>query len=116
VQAAVDIERQRHAACLERWPAIVAAMKSLVVSYNDGAGLEAVTLVEDTANHENAGVIVASVTNGRRALVIALDGSDVTVRTRSGPNDSLSGALWVSLNRTDENAAAYLLRDWLERL
>jgi hypothetical protein len=112
----MDVERQRHAACLERWPAIVAAMKSLVASYNDGAGLEAVTLVEDTVDRENASVTIASVTNGRRALVIALDGSDVTVRTRSGPNDVLSGMQWVSLDRTDENAAAYLLRDWLERL
>jgi hypothetical protein len=64
----------------------------------------------------NPGVTVASVTNGRRSLVIALDGSDVTVRARNGPNDSLSGTHWVSLNRTDEDAAAYLLRDWLERL
>jgi len=116
MQAATDVERQRHAACFERWPAIVAAMRSLVASYNDGAGLEAVTLVEDTVNRENASVTVASLTNGRRALVIALDGSDVNVRTRSGPNDSLSGTQWVSLDRTDENAAAYLLRDWLERL
>jgi len=116
VQAAMDVERQRHAACLERWPAIVAAMKSLVASYNDGAGLEAVTLVDDTVDRENASVTITSVTNGRRALVIALDGSDVTVRTRSGPNDPLSGMQWVSLDRTDESAAAYLLRDWLERL
>ena len=116
VQAAVAVEHQQHAACLERWPAIVAAMKSVVASYNDGAGLEAVTLVEDLVNTENAGVTVASVTNGRRALVIALDGSDVTVRTRSGPDDSLSRTQWVNLDRTDENTAAYLLRDWLERL
>jgi hypothetical protein len=112
-QAALDLERQRHAACLDRWPALVAALKSLLGRYNEGAGVEAVTLVEDTVN---PGVTVESATNGRRALVIALDGSDVIVRTRSGPNDSLSGTHWVSLNRTDENAAAYLLRDWLGRL
>jgi hypothetical protein len=116
MQAAMDAERQQHVVCLERWPAIVAAMKSLVMSYNDGARFEAVTLVDDTDDRENASVTVASVSNGRRALVIALDGSDVTVRTRSGPNDALSGMHWVSLDRTDENAAAYLLRDWLERL
>jgi hypothetical protein len=112
-QAALDLERQRHAACLQRWPALVAALRTLLGSYNDGAGVEAVTLVEDPMN---PGVTVASVTNGRRSLVIALDGSDVTVRARNGPNDSLSGTHWVSLNRTDEDAAAYLLRDWLERL
>jgi hypothetical protein len=116
-QAAVVRERERHTACLERWPAIVAAMDSLVASYNEGAGLEAVTLVEDASNGDRPGVTVESVTNGRHALVIALDGSDVTVRARNGPNNhQLSRAQWISLDRTDENAAAYLLRDWLERL
>jgi len=90
-------------------------MTALVTSYNHGAGLEAVTVVEDTSSRGN-GVTVESATNGRRALVIALDGSDVAVRTRSGPNDPLSGTQWVSLNRTDASAASYLLRDWLERL
>jgi hypothetical protein len=112
-QARIDVEQQRQAGCLERWPAIVAAMKTVVESYNHGARLEAVTLVEDPVN---PGLTVEATANGRRALVVALDGSDVTVRTRSGPTDPLSGMQWVSLNRTDENAAAYLLRDWLERL
>jgi hypothetical protein len=112
-QARIDVEQQRQAGCRERWPALVAAMKTVVASYNDGARLEAVTLVEDAVN---PGVTVEAIANGHHALVIALDGSDVTVRTRSGPNDPLSGTRWVNLNRTDENAAAYLLRDWLERL
>ena len=115
-QAATDAERELHASCAERWPAIVASMTALITSYNDGAGLEAVTVVEDTSSRDNPSVTVESATNGRRALVITLEGSDVAVRTRSGPNDPLSGTQWVSLNRTDENAAAYLLRDWLERL
>jgi hypothetical protein len=69
---------------------MVAAMNSVVASYNHGARLDAVTLVEDAVN---PGVTVEATTNGRRALVIALDGSDVTVRTRSGPDDRLSGAV-----------------------
>ena len=112
-QARIDVEQQRQAGCLERWPAIVAAMKTVVASYNHGARLDAVTLVEDAVN---PGVTVEATANGHHALVIALDGSEVTVRARSGANDPLSGTQWVSLNRTDENAAAYLLRDWLERL
>jgi hypothetical protein len=113
---ATDAERELHASCAERWPAIVAAMTSMVTSYNHGAGLEAVTVVEDTSRRGHPSVTVESATNGRRALVIALDGSEVAVRTRSGPNAPLSGTQWVSLNRTDENAASYLLRDWMERL
>jgi hypothetical protein len=115
-QAVIDVERQRHAACLERWPALVAAMHGLVMSYNEGAGLEAVTLAEHRAGRDHPGITFESTTNGRRALVIDLDGSDVMVRAHSGPDDSQSSTRWVSLNRTDENAAAYLLRDWLERL
>jgi hypothetical protein len=111
-QALVDREQQRHAACLQRWPALVAAMGTLVASYNKGAGLNAVTLVEDAAH---AGVTLESTTNGRRALVIALDGADVSVRTRNG-HDSMTDLHWVSLNRSDDDAAAYLLRDWMERL
>ena len=112
-QTLEDRDHQKEAACLQRWPAIVTAMKTLVASYNDGAGHEAVTLVEDAGN---PGVTIESATNGRRALIVALDGADVSVRTRNGHGDALSGLHWVSLNRTDQNAAAYLLRDWFERL
>jgi hypothetical protein len=112
-QALEDREHQKQAACLQRWPAIVTAMRTLIESYNDGAGHEAVTLVEDAGN---PGVTVESTTNGRRALVIALDGSDVSVRTHNGHDQASSGTQWVSLDRTDANAAAYLLRDWFERL
>ena len=111
-QKVVDREHQRDAECLQRWPAIVAAMRTVVAGYNHGVGLEAVTLVEDRVN---PGVTLASVANGRRALVMALDGSDVSVRTHNKNGDSTS-RYWVSLNRTDENAAAYLLHDWMERL
>ena len=112
-QARSDVEQQLYAACLERWPAIVAAMRHLVAGYNNGADLDAVTLAEDLAT---PGVTLESATNGRRALVIALDGSELSVRTRGGPDDPLGRPQWVSLDRTDENAAAYLLRDWMERL
>ena len=111
-QKALDREHQRDAECLQRWPAIVAAMRTVVAGYNHGVGIEAVTLVEDTVN---PGVTLESAANGRRALVMALDGSDVSVRTHNKNGDSTS-RYWVSLNRTDENAAAYLLRDWMERL
>ena len=112
-QAVVDREHEQNAACLQRWPALVVAMKALVASYNERSGREAVTLVEDTAH---PGVTLESATNGRRALVLAVDGSDISVRTRHGRDQPLSGTQWVSLNRTDEDAAAYLLRDWMERL
>jgi len=112
-QTLVDLEHEQHTACVERWPAIVAAMRTLVASYNEGAGPGTLTLVEDSATH---GVTLESTNNGRSALVMALDGSDISVRTRNGHADPVNGTRWVSLNRTDEDAAAYLLRNWMEQL
>jgi len=112
-QTLVDLERERHTACLQRWPAIVAAMRTLVASYNEGAGPGTLTLTEDSVKH---GVTLESTNNGRSALVMTLDGADVCVRTRNGHADPVNGTRWVSLNRTDEDAAAYLLRNWMEQL
>jgi hypothetical protein len=112
-QARNDADQQAQAACLERWPSIVTAMRSLVTNYNESAGVEAITLLEDAGDRR---VTLESAGNGRHSLVIALDGSDVAVRTRNGPDRPLSGTTWVGLNRTDDSAAAYLLRDWMERL
>jgi hypothetical protein len=110
-QTLVDLEHERHTACLQRWPAIVAEMRTLVASYNAGPGT--LTLVEDSAKH---GVTLESTNNGRSALVMTLDGADVSVRTRNAHTDPVNGTRWVSLNRTDEDAAAYLLRNWMEQL
>jgi len=112
-QTLVDLERERHTACLQRWPAIVAAMRTLVASYNEGAGPGTLTLTEDSVKH---GVTLESTNNGGSALVMTLDGADVSVRTRNGHADPVNGTRWVSLNRTDEDAAAYLLRNWMEQL
>ena len=112
-QMLVDLEHERHTACLQRWPAIVAAMRTLVASYNEGAGPGTLTLAEDSAKH---GVTLECTNNGRSALVMTLDGADVSVRTRNGRVDPVNSSYWVSLNRTDEDAAAYLLRNWMEQL
>jgi hypothetical protein len=109
----VDLERERHTACLHRWPAIVASMRTLVASYNEGAGTGTLTLTEDAVNH---GVTLESARNGRSALVLVLDGAEVSVRTGNGHAGQVNETHWVSLNRTDEDAAAYLLRNWMEQL
>jgi hypothetical protein len=110
----VDLEHERHMACLERWPAIVAAITAIVASYNEGASLGALTLTEDPTTH---GVTLESTNNGRSTtLVMTLDGADVSVRTCNGHSDQVNGTYWVSLNRTDEDAAAYLVRNWMEQL
>ena len=113
-QMLVDLQHERHMACLQRWPAIVAAITALVASYNEGAGLDALTLTEDPATH---GVTLESTNSGRRrTLVMTLDGADVSVRTCNGHSDQVNSTYWVSLNRTNEDAAAYLVRNWMEQL
>jgi hypothetical protein len=110
----VDLEHERHMACLQRWPAIVAAITALVASYNEGAGPGALTLTQGPTTH---GVTLESTNNERSTtLVMTLDGADVSVRTRHGHSGQVNNTYWVSLNRTDEDAAAYLVRNWMEQL
>jgi hypothetical protein len=113
MQTLVDRDNQRHAECLQRWPTIVAAMRTLVATYNDGARLPVLTLVEDS---ERRGVTLESARSGRGSLVMTLDGADVCVRTRHSGTDASNGVRWVSLDRSDEEAAEYLLRNWMEHL
>jgi len=113
VQTLADRDNARHAACLQRWPTIVAAMRTLVATYNEGAGLPVLTLVEDS---DRPGVTLDSARNGRGSLVMTLDGADICVRTSHPGTDAAAALRWVSLNRTDEEAAEYLLRNWMEHL
>jgi hypothetical protein len=113
IQTLLDQENARHSECLQRWPTIVEAMRTLIATYNDGAGLAVLTLQE---NSEKRGVTLESARTGRGSLVMTLDGSDVCVRTRHSGTDASNGVRWVSLNRTNENAAEYLLRNWMEQL
>jgi hypothetical protein len=112
-QTLVDQDSARHAECLQRWPTIVTAMKTLIATYNEGARLPVLTLVEDS---EKRGVTLESARSGRGSLVMTLDGADVCVRTSHPGTDASNGVRWVSLNRTDEEAAEYLLRNWMEHL
>src|ERR1051325_2330377 len=74
----VDQRKARDAECLQRWPTIVAALRTLVTAYNDGAGFPVLTLVEDS---ERPSVTLESARNGHDALVMTLDGAVVCVRT-----------------------------------
>ena len=112
-QRLVAHENERHDACLHRWPTIVGAMRTLVANYNEGARLTVLTLAEDS---QASSVTVESTRRGRGALVMALDGADVCVRTRHSEPNETNSVRWVSLDQTDEEAAEYLLRNWMEQL
>ena len=106
-------QNERHVECLQRWPRIVEAMRTLIAAYNEGAGVAVLTFLEDS---ERRGVTLESVRRGRGSLVMTLDGADVCVRTRDSETDASHGVRWVSLSRTDEQAAEYLLRNWIEQI
>jgi hypothetical protein len=113
-QAIVDGEHERRTACRLRWPMILVAIKALTEEYNAGFGLDAVVVVEG-ADLEHASFTLESVVSEHSTLGIAIDGSELLVRTR-GAVDSSESTRWVALNRTDEDAAAYLVQDWMQRL
>lgn len=112
-QAHSDLERERHAACLQRWPSIVSAMRTLIDGYNQGTGLKTLTIVEDA---ESRSVTVASSRDGHSSLALALDGSDICVHTHNTHPSQTSGPRWVNMTRTDDDVAEYLLRNWMEQL
>ena len=68
-----DRERQNG---WHRWPAIAAAMRTLVRDYNEGAGIEVLTLV-DYASRESRDLIVEVVASGGQTLTMELDGAEL---------------------------------------
>src|SRR5688572_22388874 len=113
-QALVDGEHERRTACRLRWPMILTAIKALTEEYNAGFGQEAVVVVEGS-DLEHPTVTLESVVSEHSTLGITVDGSELLVRTR-GAVDSSESTLWVALNRTDEDTAAYLVQNWMQRL
>lgn len=115
VQALVDSEKQQHTVCLRRWPSLVGAITTLITSYNKGVGQQALTVVEGS-DPDQPGVTLASGGPGHSTLVIALEGAELSVRKHGGQTDPGNSQHWIDLHRTDEDTAAYLLQNWMERL
>jgi hypothetical protein len=113
-QAIVDGEHERRIACRLRWPMILVAIRALTEEYNTGFGLDAVVVVEGS-DLEHPRVTLESVVSEHSTLEITVDGSELLVRTR-GAVVSSESMRWVALTRTDEDTAAYLVQDWMQRL
>lgn len=113
-QAIVEEEHERTAACRLRWPMILTAIRALTDEYNSGFGLDAVVVVEGS-HLEHPSVTLESVVSEHSTLGITVDGSELFVRTK-GAVDSSERTRWVTLDRTNEDIAAYLVQDWMERL
>ena len=99
-----------------RWPTIAATMRTLVRDYNEGAGIEVLTLI-DYADRESRDLIVEVVASGGQTLTMELDGAVLCVRPNEGtagsPDD---GKRWLPSGLTDEVTAAYALQHWMTTL
>jgi len=108
--------RDQHMALRRHWPSIVSAMRTLIHCYNDGAGLEALTITDD-GNVDGSPLPLEIVARGGQTLTITLVDAELCVRQNPGPAGSLDGGLrWIALGASDEATAAYALQHWLTQL
>jgi hypothetical protein len=114
-RAIEDRDQSRQAACRHRWPPIVAAMRTLIDGYNEGAGGPVLTLVE-RATHAGGEPTATVTARSGRTLVLAVDDSDLWVRARRDANGTTESERWIGLNRTDAATAAYVLQNWVAQL
>jgi hypothetical protein len=105
----------RSTGSLARWPGIVSAIRSMVAAYNDGAGHE-VLVVTETSDGQHPTATIASTASTIPSLRVALDEAEIRVDTQSVTSDSGGIKRWVDLTRSDEDTAAYVLQEWMERL
>jgi hypothetical protein len=99
-----------------RWPGIVAAMRSLARRYNEGAGVDVLTVVDDGGG-ESRDLIVTTAARGGQTLTMTMIGTELCVRpspvTTGSPDD---GRRWITFGASDEAIAAYALQHWLTQL
>ena len=113
-QAVVDSEHERRTACRLRWPMILMAIRGMTDEYNAGFGLDAVVVI-DGSDPEHPSITLESLVSEHPVLGIMVDGAELCVRTGSAV-DSTERTHWVALNRSDDDTAAYLVQDWMQRL
>jgi len=114
-QGRADFEGTASATALARWSGIVPAIRAVVAAYNEGAGRERLVVTE-TADGAPPAVTIEAPGSGIPALVVRLDGAELNVGSQS--TDAHTGGMkrWVDLTRTDDETAAYVLQEWIERL
>jgi hypothetical protein len=102
-------------ACRGRWPAVVAEMRRLLHSYNEGVGLKSLVLVEAPSN--TGGELSVQVMAHRGAmLTITLKRIELCVQSQVRDGGVAEGERWIDFGRSDEAIARYILQDWMTRL
>ena len=113
-QGRAELDDARLKSALDRWRGIVGAIQASVSAYNDGIGRERL-VVRETAGPPPTATIEA--TDGViPALVVTLDGAEIRVDCRALAPGHGAITRWVAMTRSDDDTAAYVLQEWMERL
>jgi hypothetical protein len=115
-QAARDSAAEMVGRCRERWARIVAAITNLAGAYNAGFDRHILYVTEDRAVPDRPSITIQAGGDGGPSLLAALEGTSISVRTsgEQGPSRETEHAL--HFGRSDDETAAYVVRDWMERL
>jgi hypothetical protein len=109
-----ELDEARLRTSLSRWRGIIAAIRTTVAAYNDGIGRERLVVTETDRPHFSA--TVASHGGTISSLVVTLDEMEIRVECRATASDRGGSTRWVAMTRSDDETAAYVLQDWIERL
>ena len=107
---------EQHTTLRRHWPGIVAAMRTLSHCYNEGAGLEVLSMADD-ASADSRTMVVEVIARDGPTLTITLVDAELCVRQSPSPAGSLDGGQrWIAIGESDEATAAYALQHWLTQL
>ena len=98
---------------LDRWVTIVAAIRRHTEAYNTGASRAALNVTERSGEPS---VTVAAGDEGAPYLTATLDGTFITMKARDALGTSHAAEFRLRSDRGDDDTAAYLLQNWMERL
>lgn len=110
-------EGDRRTECLQRWPGIVGAIRRLIAAYNDGAGVEVLTIAQ--RSDDDPSLIVTSQQAQGAFVTIAVDDGDLSVRLNGTPRGAAGphgGERRIDCSRSDLGTAAYLLQEWMDQI
>lgn len=110
-----EIEDVRRTGALVRWPAIVRAIETAIAAYNEGVGRD-LLVVTHTTDRRAPSVTIAGADGTIPTLLITLDDAELNIDSCSTEPGAGGIKRWVDLTRSDDDTAAYVLQEWMERL
>jgi hypothetical protein len=101
------------AVSIERWAAIVVSMRGLADAYNAGARRVVLSVVEQSGQPS---VTVSTGGEGTPFLTAALEDTLICIHGRDSGEVAYATEIRLRPDRDDDATAAYVLREWMQRL